>query len=387
MKLKKKSGLISAVIALSCASLVSVGFASWVISQGDSEVVQGTILVDDVSDQSHELTVDSTGVNPIAFKADAATAGKGWLTSTDTGVNLTAVYNITVTNLDSSSKITASLKSGHMDGSTFVEDSNAKIRNGVITPYKIGNTRLTITESVSGIVKEYDIAVRHKVALKDGVGPFSLSGLFEYDGETNTITMTNGDSAKMAINFTADSSYKKVNYEVDDEHIVLVGDDGTITPLKAGSTMIHVSVKDSNYTYIEFDVNITIKKRPFITDMKSFFLKVRKALGHFGAFAVVGLLGAITWYLWLRGKKWFPVGVFANFALGFGLSWLTEDIQKYVPGRCGLWSDVWLDFAGFSLLAGITTLTIVIVWLTRVIIGFVKKKKASQQIDEQNNEN
>ncbi len=268
-----------------------------------------------------------------------------------------------------------------------LNNSNAKIRNGVITPYKIGNTRLTITESVSGIVKEYDIAVRHKVALKDGVGPFSLSGLFEYDGETNTITMTNGDSAKMAINFTADSSYKKVNYEVDDEHIVLVGDDGTITPLKAGSTMIHVSVKDSNYTYIEFDVNITINKRPFITDMKSFFLKVRKALGHFGAFAVVGLLGAITWFLWLRGKKWFPVGVFANFALGFGLSWLTEDIQKYVPGRCGLWSDVWLDFAGFSLLAGITTLTIVIVWLTRLIIRLVKKKKANQQINEQNNEN
>ena len=125
MKLRKKSGLISAVIALSCASLVSVGFASWVISQGDSEVVQGTILVDDVSDQSHELTVDSTGVNPIAFKANAATAGKGWLTSTDTGVNLSAVYNITVTNLDSSSKITASLKSGHLDGTTFVEDTSS----------------------------------------------------------------------------------------------------------------------------------------------------------------------------------------------------------------------------------------------------------------------
>ena len=125
MKLRKKSGLISAVIALSCASLVSVGFASWVISQGDSEVVQGTILVDDVSDQTHELTVDSSGVSPIAFKANAATAGKGWLTSTDTGVNLSAVYNITVTNLDSSSKITASLESGHMDGTTFVKDTSS----------------------------------------------------------------------------------------------------------------------------------------------------------------------------------------------------------------------------------------------------------------------
>ena len=72
----------------------------------------------------------------------------------------------------------------------------------------------------------------------------------------------------------------------------------------------------------------------------------------------------------------------ANFALGFGLSWLTENIQKSVPGRCGLWSDVWLDFAGFSLLAGITTLTIVIIWLTKFIIRLVKKKKSEQQVNE-----
>ncbi len=264
-----------------------------------------------------------------------------------------------------------------------LSNSNATIRNGVIKPSKIGNTRLTINESVSGISKEYDIAIRHKVALKEG-GPFLLSGLYEYDIESNTITMINGDSAKIAVNFTSDSSYKKVNYQVDNEGVCLVGDDGTITPLKAGSTIIHVSVKDSNYTYIEFEVNITINKRPFITDMKSFFLKVRKALGHFGAFAVVGLLGAITWFLWLRGKKWFPVGVAANFALGFGLSWLTEDIQKYVPGRCGLWSDVWLDFAGFSLLAGITTLIIFGIWLTKFIIRKVKSKKnvSSEQVEE-----
>ena len=48
MKLKKKSGLMGAVIALSAASLVSVGFASWVISQGETESFAGTITVDDV---------------------------------------------------------------------------------------------------------------------------------------------------------------------------------------------------------------------------------------------------------------------------------------------------------------------------------------------------
>ena len=125
MKLKKKSGLISAVIALSCASIVSVGFASWVISQGDDETVQGQILVDEVVDGSHVLTVDATGVNPIAFKANKLTAGKGWLTADAVGENLSAVYNITVTNLSDAAKIHASLKAGHLESSSFVEDASS----------------------------------------------------------------------------------------------------------------------------------------------------------------------------------------------------------------------------------------------------------------------
>lgn len=57
MKLKKKSGLMGAVIALSAASLVSVGFASWVISQGDTKAVTGSILTDEVDNQIHRLSL------------------------------------------------------------------------------------------------------------------------------------------------------------------------------------------------------------------------------------------------------------------------------------------------------------------------------------------
>ena len=59
MKLKKKSGLISAVIALSCASIVSVGFASWVISQGDEKTVNGSISVDTVTTQAYSISFTS----------------------------------------------------------------------------------------------------------------------------------------------------------------------------------------------------------------------------------------------------------------------------------------------------------------------------------------
>lgn len=261
--------------------------------------------------------------------------------------------------------------------SMTLSNANATIRNGLITPKKIGNTRLTITESVTGIVKEYDIAIRHKVALKD-TGPFLLSGLADYESESNTIVITNGNSARIAVNFTSDSSYKRVEYEVADEKICTVGKDGAITPIKAGTTKVTVTVKDANYTYIQFEVNIKIQKRPFITDMNDFFQKVRKAIGHFGAFAVFGVFGAMTWFLWFRGKKLFPIGVVANFGLGFGLSWLTEFIQGYVPGRTSTWSDIWLDFTGFSILAGITTGIIIIWWGIRFIIRYLKNKKKEQ---------
>ena len=66
MKLKKKSGLMGAVIALSAASLVSVGFASWVISQGANDTVQGTIYVDTVDDQRLSLEATIAG-SPIRF--------------------------------------------------------------------------------------------------------------------------------------------------------------------------------------------------------------------------------------------------------------------------------------------------------------------------------
>ena len=127
MKLKKKSGLMGAVIALSAASLVSVGFASWVISQGDTIVADGTILVDNVDNQNHEILDDQSGwvssknggtinndLNKIVYGASAdALSSTGWLkndgklqgseTQSSAAV-LTAWYMIKVNNVKATDK-------------------------------------------------------------------------------------------------------------------------------------------------------------------------------------------------------------------------------------------------------------------------------------------
>ena len=119
MKLKKKSGLISAVIVLSCASIVSVGFASWVISQGDTKSLDGTIVADSVDNQVHTLTLswvtDSTGASalsgsPVVTFGHPATmnASGAWLTATGDKVeNLTFYLKVTCTNVDASTAISS----------------------------------------------------------------------------------------------------------------------------------------------------------------------------------------------------------------------------------------------------------------------------------------
>ena len=55
MKLKRKNGLTVGIIALSAVAITSVGFASWVISAGDTKSVAGNIEVDDVSTSNHDV--------------------------------------------------------------------------------------------------------------------------------------------------------------------------------------------------------------------------------------------------------------------------------------------------------------------------------------------
>ena len=135
MKLKKKSVLMGAVIALSAASLVSVGFASWVISQGDSATVAGTITVDTVSDKSHfiknaeggdTLTVTYAAGNSIIFGWNDAgvEVDNPWLLNNNPNMkeNLDASVVFYVSNFGSDK---ASLLSGEveLDGGTAAQQA------------------------------------------------------------------------------------------------------------------------------------------------------------------------------------------------------------------------------------------------------------------------
>ena len=137
MKLKKKSGLIGAVIALSAASLVSVGFASWVISAGVTQDVAGVIEVDNVENSIHTIdassgfltarngTVDASK-NKIVFGCTQAAIDNttGWLkndgtlgdTSDSSLEVLTVWYKVVVNNVKSGDTVGSVIQSAIIDG-------------------------------------------------------------------------------------------------------------------------------------------------------------------------------------------------------------------------------------------------------------------------------
>ena len=81
----------------------------------------------------------------------------------------------------------------------------------------------------------------------------------------------------------------------------------------------------------------------------SFVVFVRKAFGHFGLFAISGLLSPLAIYLSLNPFKWSKYWILIVISLSFGLAMgvLTETIQLSVPGRSGEFKDVLIDFSGY----------------------------------------
>ena len=270
------------------------------------------------------------------------------------------------------------------------DNDNISIKNGVITPIKIGDSNVTVTDTYSHLTRTYKVRVRNKVVIDEN-SVFTISGVYKYDASTNTLSITNGDHVKISYNFAKGSTLKTTTYKMKNEKIATVGKDGNITPLSAGRTVLTMEVKDELATHITSDVNIVVNRKNFIQNVTEFMRTIRKLVGHFGAFALLGVFSTLTYFMFFR-KKLFPVGVALNFSTTFGFAALTEYIQTKTPGRSGRFADVLIDYYGFLLTAASITLLIILVWLVIFFIKKLKQKKAAttnysdnQQIKDDNN--
>lgn len=107
-----------------------------------------------------------------------------------------------------------------------------------------------------------------------------------------------------------------------------------------------------------------------LSNWSKFSYYVRKGIGHFGAFAILGVVGTCA-FLFIASDK--MGGAAVSLALGISLALATELIQLHVPGRFGSADDVTLDFIGY--VVGFAAV-IIIVLISRIISIQRYKNKA-----------
>ncbi|MBE7088347.1 MAG: hypothetical protein E7370_02325 [Clostridiales bacterium] len=252
------------------------------------------------------------------------------------------------------------------------------VEGGKINVVGIGEATVTVTESYSGIQTQIQIIINNKIIINENNAFTLKANNVNFDSESNTYSLTNGFSGKITVNFDSQSTFNTVVYSTSDDEIISIGQDGTLTPHKEGTATLTLVIDDGMQDEIILEVTVKVERQPLIQNLSEFFYLVRKGLGHFGAFAVLGIFSTLTYMLYLDKAKWlFSIPV--NFISGFYIAILTELIQRFVPGRSGVWNDVTIDFSGFVIGSIITAIIIFICYF----VSFSKRKLHENKIKKE----
>ena len=265
----------------------------------------------------------------------------------------------------------------------IVSDSReVYLDNGTIKFSGVGNGLVKIRETISNTEKYIYFDIFNRVALNEE-SAFSITQTHAvYNEKENAFHIRNGISARLKINFTADSTFKKATYTSSDESILIIGQDGVISPISAGKAVIHVVIddgKESGKTVkYSFDINVVVDAKPVIDDLNDFLKRIRKSIGHFGAFLAFGIISSMFFMVFLDKKKW-AYSIPITYIQGYTLASLTEFIQTLVPKRAGIFKDVIIDYTGFLIGASVAAVIILIVYLMRFLIKRHKTKLQNEK--------
>ena len=290
---------------------------------------------------SKDLTIVSSSflTTSLTYKLINASSGNTIIAKTEHSFRLpiNGHYQIIPVTDENVSDYNFTFTSLHTDIATINEA-------GLITFNKIGVVTFVVKENLSNLSCQFDINVLNYIALiKDN--NYTLSGeKVTYNDTNQTYTLTNGYSAKFKVNFSASSTFTDVYYKSSNEEVLSISNDGTITPLKAGKAVVSAII-DDGMSYYSIDLNIEVIRKDFIEKLDEFHLIVRKALGHFGAFFVFGLLTTLTFIFFY--KKSLKKDTIIALGNGVALASITEIIQLIVPGRTGNIFDVLINLSGF----------------------------------------
>lgn len=263
---------------------------------------------------------------------------------------------------------------------TFISSNPSIIgidQNGNIITNHYGKATITIKDEVSTITKSINIVVKNIIKLNQEKPITINGGTLSWENNQRICTIYKGKASSINLKFTSDTTYTIATYHSSNEGVVSVGSDGRLNPHKEGDSQITIKINDGYSGEIVITINIKVRPLLTINDIGQFLHKIRKGIGHFGAFLFFGICSSLTFLLFFKHKHWF-FSIPICFVQGFGIAALTEYIQTFVPGRNGTTSDVLLDFTGFCFSSIIISLSFILV----VVIKYIKEKiKLNSNID------
>jgi VanZ family protein len=158
-----------------------------------------------------------------------------------------------------------------------------------------------------------------------------------------------GNALNITPTFTpSDTTDRQLVWTTNNEEIATVssaGDTGLLVGKFSGTVIITAtSVMDA--TIVE-TITIDILPAPLFSPAQwaAFLQFVRKGIGHFSLNFLNGLLGFLTFYVYVDPKKykhlWVSIGV------GIPLSMFHEALQFLAPGRTPTWLDAFYNTSGY----------------------------------------
>ncbi|MBR2967651.1 MAG: VanZ family protein [Clostridia bacterium] len=249
--------------------------------------------------------------------------------------------------------------------------SNSEIASisqaGVIKFNSPGSVTVTVTAQGGAFVSAA-ISARNALEISD----VTCKGFAAFSGFSDkmaTATIARNGCAQLNVVFASNATYKEYTVSSSDQKVLSVDGD-TLTALKPGKSTVTVYCHDGdeNTTPIVYTVEVTVQSQKLSTVVNNWMYKIRKGLGHFAAFFVLGIFATLTFALFIN-RKW--LGAIFTIISGFSIASLTEFLQMLAPGRGPSFADVLLDFYGFIIATAATLFAFF------VIIAIKKRKSVA----------
>ncbi|MBQ9715029.1 MAG: VanZ family protein [Clostridia bacterium] len=244
-------------------------------------------------------------------------------------------------------------------------------QKGVIKFRKAG--QVTITAKCCNFDKQDSVTFVVKEVLSQNI---VLDGR-DMSLQEGAFVLRQGETGKLVATLDEDATVLDVSFESSDDDVAQIGADGIITAKKGGRVTITATTSYDGRSTVE-TVSLVVEKTPFAETIKNFYMWVRKAFGHFGAFLVLGILATMSYYMiFSKSTKGKLIGFAVCMFAGFAVAGITEILQLpvFTPGRTASLDDVWIDFKGYCCSALVIYLVIFAIHFGKMIAKRKNKTK------------